>query len=134
MTSTLHTEIVTPERILFSGRAGMVGAPGTEGDFGVLPGHAPLLSTLRPGVVTVEAPGEAPRRFAVLSGLADVTPERCTILADTALDISGITSSEAQRQLADARAALDDALTDEQKADARRALALAEIAAQAVTS
>jgi F-type H+-transporting ATPase subunit epsilon len=73
MPDRLQFELVTPERLLLSEMVEMVVVPGTEGNFGVLPGHAPLISTIRPGMIFI------------VSGIAEVTPERCTVLADEAV-------------------------------------------------
>ena len=78
-------ELVTPERLLVSAAVDMVVVPGTEGNFGVLPGHAPLISTIRPGTIDVYEGREIVQRFFVVGGLAEVTPERCTVLADEAM-------------------------------------------------
>jgi F-type H+-transporting ATPase subunit epsilon len=77
-------ELVTPERLLFSEMVEMVVVPGTEGNFGVLPGHAPLISTIRPGMIEIYEGQTITRRIFVVSGVAEVTPERCTVLADEA--------------------------------------------------
>ena len=63
----------------------MVVVPGTEGNFGVLPGHAPLISTIRPGTIDIYEGNVIAERIFVVSGIAEVTPERCTVLADEAL-------------------------------------------------
>jgi F-type H+-transporting ATPase subunit epsilon len=78
-------ELVTPERLLVSEMVEMVVVPGTEGNFGVLPGHAPLISTIRPGTIDIYENQAVARRIFVVSGIAEVTPERCTVLADEAL-------------------------------------------------
>src|SRR5688572_23665594 len=70
--------LVMPERELVATEADMVVVPGTEGDFGVLPGHAPLISTVRPGVLEIFQGNKADQRFLVAGGFAEVTPERCT--------------------------------------------------------
>lgn len=75
--------LVAPERELFTGDVDQVDAPGAEGDFGVLAGHEPLMTTLRPGEVVVTT-GGAKRVFTVDGGFADVTPESFTLLADGA--------------------------------------------------
>jgi F-type H+-transporting ATPase subunit epsilon len=84
MPDRLEFELVTPERLLFSEMVEMVVVPGTEGNFGVLPGHAPLISTIRPGMIEIYEGQAVTRRIFVLSGVAEVTPERCTVLADEA--------------------------------------------------
>src|SRR6201982_1786631 len=78
-------ELVTPERLLLSEMVEMVVVPGTDGNFGVLPGHAPLISSIRPGTIDVYEGQTVTRRIFVVSGIAEVTPERCTVLADEAL-------------------------------------------------
>jgi F-type H+-transporting ATPase subunit epsilon len=85
MADRVQFELVTPERLLLSEMVEMVVVPGTEGNFGVLPGHAPLISSIRPGTIDVYEGQSVTRRIFVVSGLAEVTPERCTVLADEAL-------------------------------------------------
>jgi len=84
MPERLEFELVTPERLLFSEMVEMVVVPGTEGNFGVLPGHAPLISTIRPGMIEIYKGQNVTRRIFVVSGVAEVTVERCTVLADEA--------------------------------------------------
>lgn len=79
----LRFSLVAPERELFSGEVDQVNAPGSEGDFGVLPGHAPFMTTLREGPVAV-INGGTTRTFTVRGGFADVTPDGLTILAESA--------------------------------------------------
>lgn len=82
----LHFSLVAPERQLFSGEVDQVDAPGTEGDFGVLAGHAPFMTTLREGVVTI-MDGTARRAFTIQGGFADVTGDGLIILAEQAVEI-----------------------------------------------
>ena len=83
MAGKLHFSLVAPEREVFAGEVDQVDAPGVEGDFGVLPNHAPFMTALREGPVTVRI-GANRRTFAVEGGFADVTPEGLTILAEEA--------------------------------------------------
>jgi F-type H+-transporting ATPase subunit epsilon len=83
----LHFELVSPEKLLFSGDVDQVDVPGVEGDFGVLEGHAPLVATLRPGILTVHGSGGA-TRIVVLGGFAEVSEKGLTIVADLA-DVVG---------------------------------------------
>src|ERR1700748_801902 len=85
MADRVQFELVTPERLMLSEMVEMVVVPGTEGNFGVLPGHAPLISTIRPGTIDVYEGREIVQRIFVVSGIAEVTPERCTVLADEAM-------------------------------------------------
>ena len=85
----LHFELVTPERLLRSGEVHMVVVPGTEGDFGVLAGHAPMLSTIRPGEIAIyAAAGSAPERVKIEGGLAEVNERGLTILAEHAEEVT----------------------------------------------
>jgi F-type H+-transporting ATPase subunit epsilon len=81
----LHFSLVAPERELYSGDVDQVDAPGTEGDFGVLAGHAPFMTALKEGRVTMRD-GSAVRVFDIQGGFADVTPEGLTILAEHAVE------------------------------------------------
>ena len=81
--ASLHLELVSPEKLVFSGEVEQVDVPGAEGDFGVLAGHAPMVTTLRPGILTVHSAGGA-QRIVVLGGFAEVSAQGLTVLADTA--------------------------------------------------
>ena len=81
--ATLHFELVSPEKLVFSGEVEQVDVPGAKGDFGVLAGHAPMVTTLRPGVLTVKAAG-GEQKIVVLGGFAEVSAKGLTVLADTA--------------------------------------------------
>jgi F-type H+-transporting ATPase subunit epsilon len=83
----IHFSLVAPERELFAGEVDQVDAPGTEGDFGVLYGHAPFMTTLRPGEVVVRDGGSS-RIFTIQGGFADVTPETFTLLAEHATEVT----------------------------------------------
>jgi F-type H+-transporting ATPase subunit epsilon len=85
MPERVQFELVTPERLLLSEMVEMVVVPGTEGNFGVLPGHAPLISAIRPGMIEIYEGQSITRQIFVVSGIAEVTPERCTVLADDAV-------------------------------------------------
>ncbi len=87
MALKLHFSLVSPERELFSGQVDQVDAPGSEGDFGVLAGHAPFMTTLKEGWVKVHVDGQI-RTFDVHGGFADVTPEGLTILAEKADEVN----------------------------------------------
>jgi F-type H+-transporting ATPase subunit epsilon len=87
MADRVQFELVTPERLVVSEMVEMVVVPGTEGNFGVLPGHSPLISTIRPGMIEIyETRPTISERIFVVSGIAEVTPERCTVLAEEAMD------------------------------------------------
>jgi F-type H+-transporting ATPase subunit epsilon len=85
MPDQVNFELVTPERIVLSEMVDMVVVPGAEGNFGVLPGHSLLISTIRPGTLDIYQGRTVVRRIFVSGGFAEVTPERCTVLANEAL-------------------------------------------------
>jgi F-type H+-transporting ATPase subunit epsilon len=82
--AALHFEFVSPESVLFSGDVDQVDLPGSEGDMGILPGHAPLVTTLRPGIVTIFR-GSQREPVVVIGGFAEVSPAGLTVLADRAV-------------------------------------------------
>ena len=101
MPDRVQFELVTPERLLISEAVEMVVVPGTEGNFGVLPGHSLLMSTIRPGTIEVYEGQRVTRRIFVAGGFAEVTPERCTVLADEATPADALdrTAIEAELQV-----------------------------------
>lgn len=126
MVDTVEFELVSPERLLLSGPVEMVVVPGGEGDFGVLAGHAPMISTVRPGVIATYENGAVDKRIFVAGGFAEVTPERCTVLAQEALSLDDADRAAADARLAAARAALDNAEGEAATAAAEAELAVAE--------
>ena len=93
-------ELVTPEKLLVSRDVDMVVVPGTEGNFGVLPGHAPLISTIRPGTIDIyEGRTTIIERIFVAGGIAEVTPERCTVLADEAMPPEDLNRTQLEAEL-----------------------------------
>jgi F-type H+-transporting ATPase subunit epsilon len=96
--ATFHFELVSPDRISFSGEVDQVDVPGSEGDFGVLAGHAPLIALLRPGLMTVYAAGEQ-TRLVVLGGFAEVGPDGLTVLADVATSLEDLDRAALQAQI-----------------------------------
>jgi F-type H+-transporting ATPase subunit epsilon len=104
----------------------MVVVPGEEGDFGVLVRHAPLISTLRPGVIKVHDGGSVTEQIFVAGGFAEVTPQRCTVLAEEAMPVGEIDRAKAEQRLSDARDDLLDAKDAVEKAVAERQIKVAE--------
>ena len=133
MAETLHFELVSPEKLLRSGEVYMVVVPGSEGDFGVLPGHAPLVSTIRPGAIQVypTSMNDVPERIFIDGGFAEVGQERLTILAESAVPVGELDVEGAARDLAAARDALRAASGDADTAAAEKRIARLE-AMQAV--
>ena len=97
--ATFHFELVSPDKISFSGEVDQVDVPGSEGDFGVLAGHAPLIALLRPGLMTVYAGGEQ-TKLVVLGGFAEVGPDGLTVLADVATSLEDLDRSALQAEIA----------------------------------
>lgn len=120
MAATFKFELVSPERILMSADAEQVIVPGAEGEFTVLPLHAPVISALRPGVIRAKL-SDGKKRIYVRSGFADVTPEALTILAERAFIVDEIDPEMLEQELDAVQAALDSANDD----DARMHLAIA---------
>jgi F-type H+-transporting ATPase subunit epsilon len=107
-------ELVSPEKLLFSGEVEAVTAPGTEGEFTVLKDHAAFLTTLRPGKVSIKG-GGADDDLYVRGGFADVSPDGFTILADFAIPLSEVDASVIDKDIELAEAAIEDAVGDETK-------------------
>ena len=118
--------LVMPERELLAIEADMVVVPGSEGDFGVLQGHAPLISTVRPGVLEVFQGSKVDQRFLLVGGFAEVTPDRCTVLADEALPFETVTPEQLVERERAAEQELAVAASDTEKATAQRSLAVAK--------
>ncbi|ABI62953.1 ATP synthase F1 subunit epsilon [Granulibacter bethesdensis] len=98
-------EIVSPEKRLLSRSVDMVVIPAAEGELGVLPGHAPMIVLLQGGTIRLYQNGQVTDRLYVAGGFAEITPERCTVLADQARPVAEISATEAEKRLADAEAA-----------------------------
>jgi F-type H+-transporting ATPase subunit epsilon len=96
--ATFHFELVSPDKISFSGEVDQVDVPGSEGDFGVLAGHAPLIALLRPGMMTVYIGGEQ-TKLVVLGGFAEVGPDGLTVLADVATSLEDLDRASLQKQI-----------------------------------
>ena len=118
----VNFRLVMPERELLNTEADMVVVPGSEGDFGVLPGHAPLISTVRPGVLEVFQGTRVEQRFLVAGGFAEVTPERCTVLADEAAPFEQVTADQLAERERAAEVTLSDASTEAERVAAEKNL------------
>lgn len=122
MADKLNFALVSPERELFHGDVDSVVVPGSEGEFGVLPNHAPVMSVIKPGALRVLNEG-GERRIFVNGGFADVTPEGLTVLAEDAVDIADVDAAEVEAQLKAAQEDLRDTNTDAKREAAERAIA-----------
>src|SRR5690625_1175621 len=125
MTSTIHCDIVSAEAEIFSGEAELVVAPGSEGELGIAPRHAPLLTRLKPGQVRIKLPEGGEDVFYVSGGLMEVQPHVVTVLSDTAARADALDEAaalqakeEAERALADKTSGLEFAPAQAQLAQA----------------
>ena len=114
MADKLHFDLVSPERRLFSGDVDHVVVPGEEGEFGVLPNHAPFMSVIRTGAITVLNDGGSEKTF-IHGGFAEVTPEGLTILAEEAIPLSEIDAAKLAQDIADTREDIGLAKSDEER-------------------
>jgi F-type H+-transporting ATPase subunit epsilon len=134
MSDKIEFELVSPERLLVSESIEMVVVPGSEGDFGVLAGHASTVSAVRPGVIAVYEDGAVTARFFVSGGFAEVTPERCTVLADDAVPMGEIDRAAVEGALPDLRDDVAAARDEVEKSAAEKAFAIAEAKLAAVNT
>ena len=104
-----NLEIVSPDRLLLSQPVDMAVIPASEGDMGVLPGHAPTIVLLRGGTITIYEGGAPRQKLFVSGGFAEVTPERCTVLADEAVPVAELSRARAEEALGRAQAEYDAA-------------------------
>jgi F-type H+-transporting ATPase subunit epsilon len=109
--ATFHFELVSPERLIYSGEVTQVDVPGEEGDFGVLAGHAPYVATLKPGVLTIHADG-APKVIVVRGGFAEVGATGLTVLAEQAVPLEEVDAGIIAQALQDAEEDVADAKDD----------------------
>jgi F-type H+-transporting ATPase subunit epsilon len=120
--STIHVDIVSAEGEIFSGAASMVFAPGSQGELGIAPRHAPLLTLLKAGEVRVQTPDGAEQHFFVGGGALEVQPNRVTVLADTALRAKDLDENAAQAARQRAEEALSKATDKIEQAEAMKEL------------
>ncbi len=132
MSDSLQFELVTPERLAYSAQVEMVEVPGEMGDFGVLPGHAPFMSMIRPGVVTVYESAESIKRFFVPAGYAEVNPEGCVVLAEHLRDMSEMDAATAAAELDAAQQAVQAGGDELAQKRAEKALTIAQALVEAV--
>ena len=132
MAGTVAFELVSPERLLVSAPVEMVVVPGAEGDFGVLPGHAPMISALRTGVISIWNGGAVERRIFVAGGFAEVEPERCTVLAEDAVALEDADPQDAEDRLREARRALEEAADEAACEAAEKRVRIAQALGEAI--
>lgn len=133
MVEKIEFELVSPERLLVSEAVEMVVVPGVEGDFGALPRHAPMISTIRPGVIDIHNGGRVTSRIFVAGGFAEVNEVRCTVLAEEAIPVEQIDKDRVDARVKSAKEALEEADSDYARAAAERRMAVAEAMRAALT-
>src|SRR5947207_4136588 len=120
--ATFHFDLVSPEKLLYAGEVEQVDVPGAEGDFGVLAGHAPLVATLKPGIMTVFEAGK-PIRVVVSGGFAEVSGKGLTVLADMAVPLEHFDAGKLASAIKDAEEDVADATDDAARDRLERKLA-----------
>ncbi len=118
----LHFELVSPARLLFSGAVASVQIPGSEGEMTILANHAPVLSTLKPGVVTVTKDGGTTEKIFVRGGFAEVNASGLTVLAETAIPLADLDGAAIAQQIKNAEEDVADAKSDSARAKAAETL------------
>ena len=118
-------ELVSPERLVLSEEVNMVVVPGSEGDFGVLPGHSPMISSVRPGVINTYVEGTITTKIFVAGGFSEVTGDRCTVLAEIALPVDEIDRTLVETEL---KECLEEIDRNNEPSDQKTAKTNAEIA------
>jgi F-type H+-transporting ATPase subunit epsilon len=134
MADNIEFELVSPERLLLSAPVEMVVVPGAEGDFGVLAGHAPMITGVRTGVIATYEDGRVDKRIFVAGGFAEVTPERCTVLAEEAVLLDAADRAATEARIKAAEDALADANNDDERAAAQAELDIAAALLSAITA
>ena len=122
MAEYLKFELVSPEKLLMSAEVKSVVVPGSEGDFGVFADHAPVLSTMRPGVVDITEADGTNQRIFVRGGFAEVNPKGLTVLAEQATNMDDLDAAALAQHVTDAQEDVNDAKTDEKRQKAQETL------------
>ncbi|MEN6541654.1 F0F1 ATP synthase subunit epsilon [Parvibaculum sp.] len=122
MADKLHFDLVSPERLLLSENVDMVTVPGKEGDFGVLAGHSPMMTVLRPGVINVDEAGKPQRRIFVRGGFAEVTPAGLTVLAEHTIPVEELDQAKLDLEIGYAAEDVADATSDDARLAAQEKL------------
>ncbi|MCP5361269.1 MAG: ATP synthase F1 subunit epsilon [Hyphomicrobiales bacterium] len=125
MADALTLDIVTPDALLASRHVTMAVIPGTEGEFGVMAHHAPLIATLRPGVLTLFEGDKPSGKLFTAGGFVEVAEGRCTVLATEALDLESVTTAQAEERVYAAEKELKHTEDDATRAGAEKELAVA---------
>ncbi|TPI32204.1 F0F1 ATP synthase subunit epsilon [Mesorhizobium sp. B3-1-6] len=122
MAEAFKFELVSPERLLVSEQVESVVIPGAEGEMTVMARHAPVMTTIKPGVVTIKTAGGKEERFVVFGGFADILPSGCTLLAESATHVNDIDRADLARRIQEAKEDAADAKDDESRSKAEQFL------------
>ncbi len=132
MADKVEFELVSPERLIASRAVDMVVVPGGEGNFGVLAGHAPMITTVRPGVIDMYDGDQVVDRIFVAGGFAEVTETRCTVLAEQAVAVAQIDRAAAEQEVRDLGEDVEDAKSEAERTTLEHRLAIAQAKLAAV--
>jgi F-type H+-transporting ATPase subunit epsilon len=122
MADKIAFDLVSPERLLLSDQADMVTVPGTEGYMGVMAGHSPVISTLRPGTINAQGASQGDMRFFIRGGFAEITAGKITVLAEEAIPMADVDVALLDQRIKDAEEDVAAARTDAEKARASESL------------
>lgn len=122
MAEAFKFELVSPERLLVSEQVESVVIPGAEGEMTVMALHAPVMTTIKPGVVTVKTAGGKEERYVVFGGFADIVPSGCTLLAESAVAVGDIDRADVTRRIQEAKEDVADAKDDQARSKAEQFL------------
>ena len=112
MADNIAFELVSPDHLLISEDVDMIVIPGGEGDFGVLVGHQPMISTVRPGILEVEKAGAENRRIFVNGGFAEITGDRCAVMTEEAVPVEELDRANLEQRIKDAEEDIQEARSD----------------------
>lgn len=116
MADSFNFELVSPERLLLSESASEVIIPGADGEMTVMANHAPVMTNVKPGIVEVKSASGSSNRYVVFGGFADILPDGCTVLAESAVHVDDIDREALEKRIQNTREDLQDARTDADKA------------------
>jgi F-type H+-transporting ATPase subunit epsilon len=133
MADKVEFELVSPEKLLVSQPVDMVVVPGSEGNFGVLAGHAPMITTVRPGVIDIFEGDRIIDRIFIAGGFAEVTETRCTVLAEQATNLSELDRAKVEQEVKDLGEDVDDAKSDAERTALEARLSVARAKLEAVS-
>ncbi|MEP6567072.1 MAG: F0F1 ATP synthase subunit epsilon [Mesorhizobium sp.] len=122
MAEAFKFELVSPERLLVSEQVESVVIPGAEGEMTVMAHHAPVMTTIKPGVVTLKTVAGQEERYVVFGGFADIVPSGCTLLAESAVAVKDVDRTDLARRIQEAREDAADAKDDQTRSKAEQFL------------